>query len=103
MVGQAIVADWLPWLYYLVSTIQVGPSHSPLAKLTEAISGEPQSERYLTQVFRCDKIGFVRDMDTVFYEREYSSFSQARKGHAEILSKLFEGRLRMKRIRQELE
>jgi len=98
-VGQAIVADWLPWRYHLVSTIQVGSSDSPLARLTEAISEKPQSELYVTQIFRCDKHGFVRDVGTVFYEREYSSRSEARNGHAEIVHKFFQGRLQIKKMR----
>ncbi len=95
LVGQATVACWLRWRYYFVSTIQVGPSDSPLAKLTEAISGKPEVESYVTQVFRCDKIGFVRNMGRIFYQREYSSLQEAREGHAEVVNLLFLGRLEM--------
>jgi len=56
IVQQTLIANWIPWKYYMVSTFQVG---------TE----------YLSQVFRCDKVGWPNSPDNPFLECEWSNFS----------------------------
>ena len=101
MVGQAIVAGWWPWSYYWVSTIAMDWD-SPLGKLTRSLETgnyyqESLPEQYLTQVFRCDRSGSVKNMRIIYYEREYSSLNDAKLGHESTIAQLAEGKLALKR------
>lgn len=94
IIGQALVATWWPWKYYFISTIELDHT-SPLQRLTNSITqGVPYGEAvagqttYLTNVFRCDKHGFVRDIEDRLYERAYADISEARKGHDEAVDLL---------------
>jgi len=98
-VGRTIVAAWLPTRYYLVSTIQIDPS-SPLMRLTRSIeTGERYEEVgrgpevFVTQVFKCDKHGWVKDFDNPLHEREYPDMALAKVGHKETVDLLSEDRL----------
>jgi hypothetical protein len=101
IVGQAIVARWWPGRYYFVSTIQIDSS-SPLSQLTQSIQqgvsygkAVPTPDKYVTQVFKCDKDGFVRSSQNSLYEREYSEVQVAHTGHETILRLLEQGNLKI--------
>jgi len=72
IVQQTLIASWLPWKYYIASTVQV-------------------SCGYVTQIFRCDKVGFVRSLDNPLLEREYSGLDEAIDGHKEAVTKFTKG------------
>lgn len=97
-VGCTLVASWLPWKYWIISTIHVPSSKDqPRDKL-----GLPRlssiRERYFTQILKCNSIGFSRNMDEVYYEKEYQSLEEAETGHNDVVVKLFSGHLRLKRV-----
>jgi hypothetical protein len=89
IIGQAVVASWWPGLYHFVSTIHAD-STSALRRLTESIAtGKPYEEvlsapeAYVTNIYRCSKVGFVRgsQWDRPLFQREYNNLSEAQKGH----------------------
>lgn len=98
-IGFAVVARWFPGRYYLVSTIRCdGTSH--LAKLTrsaetsiplEQISSA--RETFVTNIFKCDRNGFVRSFENPLHERVYSSLDEAHAGHAKTVDLLAKGKL----------
>lgn len=101
VLGQALVASFLPGKYYLVSTIQLDSS-SPLSRLTRSIDKgiayqdvAPEPDGFVTGVFRCDKMGWAKSLDNPLYEREYSDLSQAECGHREIVELLAKGQLKL--------
>ena len=101
VIGQAIIASWWPWIYYWVSTVEIDQTE-PLGRLwrsfeTGVYSEDPVPEQFVTQVFRCNRSGWVKDMRTVYYQREYSTLEEAQSGHEEVLSGLTEGSLILQR------
>ncbi len=97
IVQQTLIASWLPWKYFFVSTIQCDTS-SPLAKLTRSIETGINYEDvpgkligYVTQIFPCDKNGIVRSFNKPLFEREYSDLSNAIEGHKEAVKKFAKG------------
>jgi hypothetical protein len=105
-VGQALIATWLPWKYYIVSTIQLAPT-SKLQQLTDSIDqGVPYGDAipgpvtYLTQVFRCDQEGFVKNVNKPLYEQEFIDISTARERHDEVVALLAAGHLKVKSLRR---
>jgi hypothetical protein len=108
VVDSTVVAHWWPWKYYFVSTIYLNPSH-PLALLTRSLetgqsykNGTPGPDKFVTQIFTCDKYGWVKSMDYALYEREYSNLAQAKSGHKKTVDLLAQGRLKLKRISHKL-
>jgi hypothetical protein len=108
IVAQTIVAHWWPWKYYFVSTVWIDPSE-PLSRLIQAMkTGEiykksyeditPGPDRFVTQIFKCDKNKLVKSMDHAFYKREYFDLTQAKLGHNETVDLFVRGRLKLKRI-----
>lgn len=92
-----LIASFLPWKYYCVSTIQLN-TFDPLAKLTTSLeknmSYKDVTEEvigYVTQIFRCDKMGWVKSFDNPLFEQEYSELSKAIKGHTEAVKKFSKG------------
>jgi hypothetical protein len=109
IVAQTIVAHWLPWKYYFVSTVWMDPS-TPLSRLTRSLETgadfkdvTPGPDAYVTQIFKCDKDGLVKSMDYALYEREYSDLTEAKLGHNETVDLLARGRLKLQRISYKLE
>jgi len=105
IVGQAIVASFFPGRFYFVSTIQLDSS-SPLSKLTRSIELKvpyndvpPVPDDFVTQVFRCNKDGWVKSFDHPLFEKIYSDLSQARNGHNEAVELLSQGKLKLSLIR----
>jgi len=93
VVQQTLIASWLPWKYFFLSTVQFDAS-SHLAKITGCpktrdIPGEIIG--YVTQMFRCDKNGIVRSINKPLFEREYSDLSKAIDGHKEVVKKFAKG------------
>jgi len=78
-VGQAIVAGWWPTTYYLVSTLKVG------------------RDSWVTQVQSCNSDGWPGSFETLLYLREYQNLAEARLGHTETVSAVFQGKLRLKK------
>lgn len=75
-VDQTLVAHWLPWKYYFVSTVYIDPSN-PLSLLTRSLETDkpyknvtPGPDKFVTQIFKCDKNGWVKSMDYALYERD---------------------------------
>jgi hypothetical protein len=100
-IGHTIIATWWPGKYYLVMTIELD-LNSPLARLTRSIKDSPSkvipynevekvSNTFVTQIFKCDKSGWVKEHNpnSPLYEREYSEISQARLGHKETIDSWF--------------
>jgi len=101
IVAQAIVASWVPSKYYFVSTIQLDSS-SPLQRLTQSITQGVKYEEatlgpdgYLTQVFKCNKVGVVRSVANPLYECKYTTVSEAIAGHRRTVDLLEQGRLKL--------
>jgi hypothetical protein len=99
-IGQTIVASWFPGRFHLVTTI-ILDGKSPLARLTHSINtGQPfkeieaAPERFVTQIFRCDQHGFVRDVFHPVYEREHATREEAKAGHKIVLELFSSGKLR---------
>jgi hypothetical protein len=81
-VGTAVIASWFPGRYYKISTIE-GPS-----------------SEYITQVAKCDKMGWVGNwLDNTVYEREYKDRADALRGHEDVLSSLTAGGLKLSKVR----
>ena len=105
IVGQTIVASFWPGRYYLVATIELD-SPSPMSRLTRSLSTgvayndvAPEANGFVTDVVRCDKMGFTRSFENPLYERDSSDLDQAKLGHREIVGLLSSGQLRLRRIR----
>jgi len=87
--------------YYWLSTIQLD-ADSPVRRLTEAIrlnrhrESASVPEMYVTNVYRCDRIGVVRG--NPLYECTYETLAEAQHGHRETLEKMREGRLKYRPI-----
>jgi hypothetical protein len=100
-VGCTVIASWLPWKYWIISTIHIHSSQDKPMREFGAIS-LPRlpgiRECYVTQIFRCDPIGVTKNMDEVYYEKEYESFEEAQTGHNEVVDKLFSGNLKLKKV-----
>lgn len=99
LVGRAIVASWWPTVYHAVSTVQLD-SASALARLTRSlVTGEyssgPLPDRFVTQVFRCDRQGWIKSFDHPLYEMEYADLLKAKPGHKEVVDLLGQGKLRL--------
>lgn len=97
IIGQAIVAAWVPCRFYLVSTIY-SDGRSDLARLTESLKtgkafGEIAcgEEGFFTQVFRCDRSGSVRahDFNRDLYFKSYRTREEAQAGH-KLVAELME-------------
>ena len=95
IVQQTLIAGWLPWKYFFVSTVQFDAS-SYLNKITivpETKCHRAEIKGYVTQIFRCNKNGIVRSFNKPFFdnkplfEREYSDLSKAIDGHKEAVKK----------------
>ena len=98
MVGYTIIAKWWPGSYYLAMTFKPDSS-SPLVRLTQSIvqrvpyaDAALGPDRFLTQVFRCNKDGAVHSIEEPLYEQEYFDLSAAREGHQRIVEALEHGR-----------
>jgi hypothetical protein len=108
IVGQTIVASFWPGLYYLVATIELDSS-SPMSRLTQSLStGDayddvvPEPNGFMTDVVRCDKMGFTESFENPLYEREYSDLDQAKLGHREIVELLSKGHCGPRRLHERL-
>lgn len=101
IVGQAIIASFFPGRFFCVSTIQLDAS-SPLSKLTRSIKLKvpyndipPEPDDFVTQIFRCDKHGWVKSVEHPLFEKNYSNLLQARDGHNEAVVLLSQGKLKL--------
>jgi len=94
LVAQTIIAKWWPGRYYIVSTNYLDPS-SPLSRLTRSLETDellenvaPGPDRFLTQVYRCDRYGMPRSFNKPLSEKEHSNQSSAKAGHDETVRAL---------------
>ena len=85
--------------YYWLSTIRLD-ADCPTLRLIEAIRLNRRyedvhlvAEMYVTDIYRCNRIGVIRGKP--LYGREYESFIEAQRGHRETLEALVAGRLRL--------
>lgn len=92
-IGTTVIARWWPGRYLLVSTIQLDGT-SRLAQLTSSLEtglpfgkAPPLPERFVTQVFRCDKFGVARSFDHPLYEQEHATLSDAKVGHKDAVAR----------------
>jgi hypothetical protein len=77
-VGTAVIASWFPGRYYKVSTIESSPTE------------------FITQVAKCDKMGWVGDwLTNTVYERDYKDRGDAFRGHEDVVNLLAAGRLEL--------
>jgi hypothetical protein len=70
-------------------------------KSYEDIASGP--DRFVTQIFKCDKNKLVKSMDYALYEREYSDITEAKLGHNETVDLLAQGRLKLQQVSYKLE
>lgn len=89
IVAQATIAKWWPGNYYWVSTFEMDRA-SPLRKLTRSLttgtySDEPLPQEFVTQVFRCDRHGFVKSFDDPIHQKTYKDLEGAKLGHEETV------------------
>jgi len=97
LMGYTIVAHWLPWKYYLISTVEIwGDESDPMYQLMKKSFDAPK-KCFVTQVFKCNRIGWTKDMNYFYYQKEYSHLSEAEYGHKEIVELLSKGKLRLER------
>ena len=109
IVGQAIVASFLPWRFYHVLTVwhdATDPgSLTALARkitaISRGVSPDDLPQEFTTIVRRCNRDGVSRPSDPFLFERTYSDISEALKGHNEVLDLLSRGKLRLSRVRWE--
>ena len=103
VIGQCIVASWWPGRFYLVSTIKMDGT-SALERLTESIKTLRDfkdvirgSGGFVTQIFHCDRQGFVReiDFDRPLYFKSYPTLEDAKAGHKAATEQLAAGNLRV--------
>jgi len=86
IVGQAKIASFWPGRFYFVSTVQLNSSNA-LNKLSRSLQGVEHNDisagpnKFITQVFRCNKDMFVKSFDDPLFERVYSTLPQALIGH----------------------
>jgi hypothetical protein len=100
-IGNAIVASWWPGRFHLISTAMFS-GKSPLARLTKSLeTGRPFAEideghsDFVTQIFRCDENGLVRerDIETPIFEKSHTSLDEAKIGHEMILQMFLDNTL----------
>jgi hypothetical protein len=77
-----------------VLTFQPDPT-GRLRRLTEQISGVPQTEAFVTTVCRCNKWGLWVDDTPLLYERTYETLEEAAAGHEHALKLVSEGNLKL--------
>ena len=63
---------------------------------------EPGHDLFVTHVYNGDKNIFIKSMDYYFYEREYSTLTEAKLGHEETVRLLLQGRVKLKRVSRKL-
>ena len=91
-VASTTVARWLPNSYLSVSTIEIRvKSDDPLDAIWSKLNPN-RHDTWVTQVFRCDRSGFARNLYDPLYKREYSNLNAAKQGHTEIVGALRDGR-----------
>ena len=105
--GQTVVASWLPWRHWSISTFQED-SASPLAKLTQSITeGKsydqvvPEPNGFVTTITQCDRNGWnfsnsLSDKPPLFV-REYKNRDEAQAGHKQAVEFLGKGQLHLLR------
>jgi hypothetical protein len=96
-IGRAIIASWWPMTYHWLSTIRLDADSPTL--LVEAIrlnrryeDVQLPTEMYVTNVYRCNRIGVIRG--NPLYERQYENLVEAQQGHRETFEALVAGRLK---------
>jgi hypothetical protein len=92
IVAWTVLARWFPKTYFLVSTLEVrtASSDDPMSTILRRLNPDVQ-DTWVTQVFRCSRDGF-RHADKPLYSREYSDEDSAKRGHAEIVEALQNGK-----------
>lgn len=92
-VASTVVARWLPNSYLSVSTIEVRAKSDDAAMDVILNKLNPnRHDTWVTQVFRCDRYGFARNLYEPLYKREYSDVDAAKCGHKEIVEALRDGK-----------
>jgi hypothetical protein len=88
-VASTTVARWLPSSYLSVSTIEVrAKSDDAMDAILNRLNPNRQ-DTWVTQVFKCDRNGFARNLyEPPLYSREYSDVDAAKRGHEEIVGAL---------------
>jgi hypothetical protein len=92
-VGRTVIAKWWPGKFYLVSTICMDGS-SLEQRLIKSLQTKiplnevgPQPDKFLTQVFKCNKYGMVKSFDNPLLECEYTTIEAAKEGHQKAVEK----------------
>lgn len=78
-VDCTVVATWLPWRYYRVSTV----------RRPAAVGGSTPA--FITHVARCNRFGAISQYVRPLCLREYTAHDEAHAGHAELVGLLAEG------------
>jgi hypothetical protein len=95
---QTIGAMWWPGRYYWVSTVPTRP-HG-LSVLLPSLDSTTQPQ-YITQVFRCDKTGYVKRINHVHYQEEYKTLQEAKAGHERVVEQLAARKLNLQLVKHE--
>jgi len=59
---------------------------------------KPGPDVFVTEVFKCNKVGSVKSFDCPLYEREYPDLLQAKLGHKETVDSMTRGRLTLRQV-----
>lgn len=103
VVGQALVASFWPWKYYLVTTTHV-EGNDLVERLTRSIeTGVRLEEVTVADYFETSVLRCSRDMTHAsgrVYEGSYPNLEEAKRGHETIVRLLAQGRLKLPRPRR---
>ena len=83
---RTVIARWWPSTYYVVSTIEVhiASSEDLLATLIKKIPGADIRDKWVTQIFRCDRYG-LSNRDHALYSQECTDLVQAKLSHETVV------------------
>ena len=88
--------------------VNVASSTEPLAVLARQVGRlfpdketGPVEDYYVTRVYKCDGHGMIKEPGYLFYQRESPDLEKAKAGHKETLDLLMQGRLPLKRQRED--
>lgn len=87
---QTTVAMWWPGRYYWVSTIRC--SYDLATALLPSFDSAHKTQ-YLTEIIRCDKTGWIKRMDVIYYQKGHKTLEEAKAEHERTVNRLAAGKL----------
>lgn len=92
-VASTLIGRWPPGSCYWVNTLEIRLStdEDPMSRLLREVPGSDPSDRWVTQVFKCDRSGLPRMDDKPVYQREHFDIRQAKCAHDDVVRQLRDG------------